>query len=234
MRTNRHTAETIYAEVRKIHKQLWAEHRVLIDNNVIDPLWLFNPKLVAQSLGFECDIVSDLGKHTTNNAVFETAGVLDRRGARILVSAKFSVPSQRFTAAHEIGHLVLHPNEVMHRDRAIDAPSTSNLRQSSQEREADQFASMLLMPDRLVAQRVQQAFGRAPFVLDDITAQMLTPDDADGLLDARRHPLARAHTLASARSFGGRVFPSLAEQFGVSKMAMAIRIKELGLVAEWP
>ena len=234
MRTNSHTVESIYAEVRKIHKKLWAEHRVLIDNNVVDPLWLFDPKLVAQSLGFDCVVVTDLGQHSTNTTVFETAGVLDRRGARILISAKFNVSSQRFTAAHEIGHLILHPNEVMHRDRAIDAPSTSNSRQSLQEREADQFASMLLMPDRLVAQRIQHSFGRVPFVLDDITAQLLTPDDADGLFDERRHPLARAHTLASARRFGGKVFPSLAEQFGVSKMAMAIRIKELGLVAEWP
>ena len=39
-------------------------------------------------------------------------------------------------------------------------------------------------------------------------------------------------TLASAESFNGNHFDSLAKQFRVSPIAMAIRLKELGIVAE--
>jgi hypothetical protein len=41
-----------------------------------------------------------------------------------------------------------------------------------------------------------------------------------------------AATVASARRFNGRHFKSLGEEFNISVSAMAIRLRELGLIEE--
>jgi len=56
---------------------------------------------------------------------------------------------RRFTIAHEIGHFVLHPE----RSRP-ERGGGVNAAWQSQEREADQFAAELLMPESLVRQAV--------------------------------------------------------------------------------
>ncbi len=61
---------------------------------------------------------------------------------------------RRFTIAHEIGHFVLHPQRLSpERGGAVNAA----LRE--QEREADQFAAELLMPEPLVREAVVQQGG---------------------------------------------------------------------------
>jgi len=56
---------------------------------------------------------------------------------------------RRFTIAHEIGHFVLHPDRQL-RERGGGV----NAAWEGQEREADQFAAELLMPEPLVRQAV--------------------------------------------------------------------------------
>ena len=55
----------------------------------------------------------------------------------------------RFTIAHEIGHFLLHPGRAMSERGGATNQSTARL-----EREADQFAAELLMPEHLVRQAV--------------------------------------------------------------------------------
>lgn len=54
---------------------------------------------------------------------------------------------QRFTVAHEIGHLVLHPLGVLYRDVSFDG--------NRQETQANKYAAALLMPRKLVALAAQ-------------------------------------------------------------------------------
>jgi hypothetical protein len=56
---------------------------------------------------------------------------------------------RRFTIAHEIGHFVLHPHR-----RAPERGGGVNAAWQLQEREADQFAADLLMPEGLVREAV--------------------------------------------------------------------------------
>lgn len=69
---------------------------------------------------------------------------------------------QRFTIAHEIGHLVLHHNDPKKNDIYIDKKWTyfrateKGQRVDEQEKEANQFAAELLMPDRLVKQLIEK------------------------------------------------------------------------------
>jgi Zn-dependent peptidase ImmA (M78 family) len=60
---------------------------------------------------------------------------------------------QRFTIAHEIGHLQLHPATAIHIDRSVlFRIKNKKTREVSdpEEREANQFAAELLMPERFI------------------------------------------------------------------------------------
>ncbi len=54
---------------------------------------------------------------------------------------------RRFTIAHEIGHFLLHPGRAV-----TERGGATNRATASLEREANQFAAELLMPERLVRQ----------------------------------------------------------------------------------
>jgi predicted transcriptional regulator len=67
----------------------------------------------------------------------------------IVLRGASSEHRRRFTIAHEIGHFVLHPQLL-----APERGGAVNAAGQSQEREADQFAAELLMPEPLVRQAV--------------------------------------------------------------------------------
>lgn len=60
--------------------------------------------------------------------------------AEIWINQDESRVRQRFTLAHEIGHLLLHPLQVAYRDTSFTNVTNPN------ERQANQFAAELLMP----------------------------------------------------------------------------------------
>lgn len=64
------------------------------------------------------------------------------------VNALHSPKRQRFTIAHEIGHLVLHTKDAIHVDETLPMFRTerSSLAIDDKEIEANQFAAELLMP----------------------------------------------------------------------------------------
>jgi Zn-dependent peptidase ImmA (M78 family) len=132
--------------------------------------------------------------------------------------------------AHELGHAVLHPQGGgIHRDRSRDV---SGLSRDADEVEADLFAVHFLMPERLVRERFESRFGQAPFTLTEGTAFALIKRNHD--VASERFPTRRAMSryLAGTEEYNTRNFESLASLFGVSVVSMAIRLEELGLVAE--
>ncbi len=70
---------------------------------------------------------------------------------------EFGDKVQLFTGAHEIGHLVLHEDTVMHRDRAFDG-SPLQAPRAPAERQADRFAACFLMPQKLLRERFEFMF----------------------------------------------------------------------------
>jgi len=90
----------------------------------------------------------------------EISGILVRNEDQsvIGVAKEQSKTRQRFTIAHEIGHLVLHEGESVHIDREFRVKLRS--RQSSMavdvdEIEANAFAAALLMPETLLRHDVR-------------------------------------------------------------------------------
>jgi Zn-dependent peptidase ImmA (M78 family) len=163
----------------------------------------------------------------------EVAGIWQRDRRTILVSSRYSYEIQRFTAGHEIGHFLLHPeigDRTLHREFPSGGARGSR---PPLEQEADYFASCLLMPRNAVAREFEARFdSKVPLVLTEAVAWHLK---ADGtlLFSQPRGSLLFAEYVARAEQFDRRRFISLAKFFGVSARAMAIRLDELGLVAPY-
>jgi len=160
-------------------------------------------------------------------------------GARIVtVSRKWPVEVQRFTLAHELGHAVLHPGVVAHRDPPMYGDEGRQCRTlSPQEKEANRFAAELLMPRRAVRQYFLELFGVRSLVLSELTEDFVWHlESSRGRRSSRLGPTDMtvrdlSEVLAHAKHFQDRHFGwSLAERFQVSVLAAAIRLEELGIV----
>ena len=161
---------------------------------------------------------------------------MDRPSKNIVIASRFGNEVARFTAGHELGHWDLHPREVnIHRDLPVNGLERDV--KDPIEREADHFSACFLMPERLVRKVFHEMFlteGK-PFVFNQLAIYNLHTNEFDELLYPAIDSYERELTLARARSFGRRHYQrSLAELFQVSAATMAIRIRELRLVRDWP
>lgn len=95
----------------------------------------------------------------------EISGIVYRNedgSAVIGVNSSHSTQRQRFTIAHEIGHLLLHADENLHVDKNFpiglrDGVSSQSVDEN--EVEANQFAAALLMPADLIAADIEPLVG---------------------------------------------------------------------------
>ena len=72
--------------------------------------------------------------------------------AGVLITTKRPLPVQRFTGAHELGHLYMRHEPSLDDENILRrAPFSTSGRLTRQEREADAFASMFLTPAWLLA-----------------------------------------------------------------------------------
>lgn len=224
----------IQEEVKALHKELWQNKELLWPGRSITPIQMLEPAVAAHVLGVEYVELPDLGnsQFSFRGQQFKVAGSLDRQLNRIAVSTEFERNTIRFTAAHEIGHWELHPDEVMHRDRPIAGLSTGI--RDRKEKEADYYAACYLMPARLVADTFSKLFRTdIPLAINETVAFHLNPQDHQSLLLADSESLDRELAVARCESFAGQHFHSLSKYFRVSDLAMALRIKELKLI-RWP
>lgn len=209
---DRFTRAEIEEIAREVQVTLWErrdEHATAVD--------VLDPSKALRLLGFE--VLEDplLGDVGVNVGV---AGLLDRDQSRVSISPRFPAELQRFTLAHELGHVVLHQGTGLHRDRALRGSLVASP-SNPEETEANIFAAAFLMPAKLVRAEFVKRFGTERFVLDDATAFALGDSSSSTLLPRR---------LARAEHFGGEHFVSLARHFRVSESAMAIRLAELELI----
>lgn len=211
---------SIAASARDLQLRIWKKRHSVWPRGVpIDPVEMLDPAIAAAILGYAYEDADYLGD--------DVAGIIDYRSKQISVSHQFSVPVRRFTAAHELGHALLHREQRMHRDRPADG---SAARRDVKEVEADRFAAFFLMPEKLLRRCFVQVFGATPFKLADETAFALDPSDPIGLIHRCRTPRDLSKLLAGAEYFNGKHINSLAGRFRVSVETMAIRIEELQLI----
>lgn len=105
-----------------------------------------------------CDIARDVGIEVyridfKDFKDMELAGVCDMNNGKIYVNRDDSLLAQIFTIAHEIGHWVLHRDEIREENLRFSYLPKSRNRDFDEipmENDADEFAVNLLMPKELV------------------------------------------------------------------------------------
>ena len=189
---------------------------------------MLDVRIATKMAGFDYQELGGIGIHQTSTGDPEVAGLIDESSRTIFISHQQKAKVRRFTAAHEIGHAMLHEfNGAMHRDRSSEIMGPKRDRC---EKEADEFATLFLMPAKLVEARFLETFYTKPFVLTNETAFALGFSNTKELL--RKYPTRRAlaKLLASTERFNFVNIQSLADQFSVSTETMAIRLEELHLI----
>lgn len=221
----------IEREARRLQTEIYSRRERRYEFGVPGIPTLFDPRNVADHCGLSYDERPRLDTDYAGGG--EAAGLWQRDWNTILVSTRFSYEVQRFTAAHEIGHYVLHPAvgaRTMHRERPIYGPQPNR---PPIEREADYFAACLLMPRNAVIREFDKRFGtKHPLALTETVAYHLKLD-LGAVFSAPRGSLLFAEGVARAQQFDRLRFPSLASFFCVSPTAMAIRLEELNLVTPY-
>lgn len=225
----RYTDREIETVVKNLHARLWNDRESLWEGvPPVDPIALLDSAIALRLVGYEYTVESGLGRYRADGGHVEVAGLIDRASRTVRVSHQFPKSIRRFTAAHELGHAVLHQaGGGIHRDRPLDGGTVSR---DQGEWEADKFATCFLMPARLVKKRFVTFFGTDCFTLTDHTAALLCMSLHEAQAKTRT-PRDLARRLANMTQYNGRFFKSLSEQFQVSTEAMAIRLEELALVA---
>ena len=217
---------------RRVHNP-WPAHGIevvvqKIHNSIryhLGDVFLCDPVRALQLFGYEVEEDECIGEDERN----KVAGIIDGASRIVKLSPAFPSNVRNFTASHELGHAVLHPEMIQHRDRPIHG-GEDFVRRSKREKEADEFAAFFLMPKERVIDEFQRTFQIVPFVLNEATAFALygvNPWDVRHLWSSARNG---ARELAGATHFNGYHIESLSERFGASIEAMAIRIETLGLV----
>lgn len=127
-----------------------------------------NVKQIANALGAEIRY---------SNLDEDLSGILVRDGKRIIIGVASDQPSvrQRYTIAHELGHLLMHPGRpylaeslgVVRVDRR--GSETPGFADQREEREANQFAAALLMP----AQHVTDSWFASNCASDETSIKVL-------------------------------------------------------------
>ena len=226
-RLTRRRTETI---ARDLQAQLWRSRDMLFpDEQAVTPLAVLDPFLALRCIGFRVELVDSLGQHLWDHEYLEVAGTIDASERTVQISRRFEAPFRKFTAAHELGHALLHDARGLHRDRALDG-SEPGIPRDRTEWEADVFATYFLMPEKQVRTVFDQAFKAPVFVLNEETAFALTAGDLKALRATLSEVRDLSRLLARTTRYDGVQFYSLAEQFGVSAETMAIRLEELRLV----
>jgi Zn-dependent peptidase ImmA (M78 family) len=219
--------EEIEKFVRRLQTKLWQERsKIWPDIAINNPIKVLNPEVALAAIGYNFELAETLGQFYHEGKQVEVAGTIDRDTKHVRISGQFSPFIRSFTAAHELGHAVLHKANGLHRDRPVDG---STLSRNAVELQADKFATYFLMPQKQVGKVFKQLFLADTFLLSEETAFALG-SDYEALKNKTLRQMSRM--LVSAERFNGKNFTSLADQFGVSVEAMAIRLEELKLIEE--
>ncbi len=215
--------------VVKIQARMWQEKDAIWKSDPPqEKLASLKPLKALNIVGYKTETEGGLGQFEFSGQLQEVAGILNRSDKLVSISEQFPLYTRNFTTAHELGHILLHNVDGVHRDRALDG-GPSQGRRPRMEAEADKFAAYFLMPKELVIERFRAIFGIKLTISEEssIALGYQNSNELRDLCDGRRRVLSRI--VAKATKFGGN-YDSLAHTFNVADEAMAIRLEELGLV----
>lgn len=226
----RYSDKEIEQRTKDLQKNIWQKRNEIwsIDSAPTDPIDMLDPAVAFGLIGYDFDTDETLGQYSYGGKQIEVAGIIDSNSKLVRISRRFPNNTRNFTAAHELGHALLHDARGLHRDRPLDGSSISR---DSTEFEADKFATYFLMPRKLVNTRFKRFFLTDNFSLNEDTSFALTRDNSITIGKSQNTIRDLSRILSSTESYNGVRFISLANQFRVSVEAMAIRLEELELLS---
>lgn len=210
---------------------IWLNKGTIWNKNIPDhPTKVLKPNIVLKkALGYHYAVTEAIYLSENGSEDSEIAGLIDQKQRIVLVSNGFDKSTQNFTAAHELGHALLHKQTVLHRDRPIDGLG-KRVRRNITEYQADRFATHFLMPSKLIKSVFKDLFLTNKFIINEDNSFNLIQDSPSKLRADSRNLRGLAFKIASAESFSNQKFKSISKLFGVSVSAMAIRLEELELL----
>lgn len=216
----------IEESANRLLRHLWKMNGDKAEN----PVDVINIKAAADAMAVELIYVDPMGHLDNEGDAVEIGATFDRAQNRILISTRPDRRIQNFTGAHELGHLILHHDQIQyHRDLPIKNGKTRS--HSVVERQANWFAVEFLMPRKLVTLKFKNRFGEhIPFELSTNNAVGLARSNYIEFFKKTRSPEDLAFVLARAEFFHSNRFSSLADEFNVNVSAMAYRLIELQLI----
>ncbi len=207
---------------RELQLLLW-KHKDTIwkyeEINDDDPLIILKPDTALKKIGYQFYKLPYIEQNTIDGELFDVAGIIDKEHKFVQVSKDFSLETQKFTTAHELGHALLHNHSVLHRDRPIDGSSSSQVR-DYKEKQADMFAACFLMPEKQIKKIFKEIFDVDKFVVNEDNVFNLTQKSLKEFREIHKDKREVSRFLAEP----------LAHMFEVSLETMAIRLEELDLV----
>jgi len=215
----------------KLQRLIWKNKDLIWKiNPTNDPIEILKPDTVLKKVfGYQCYKAKALNTSKESFEPDDIAGVIDQKKKVVFVSNQYPLETQKFTIAHELGHVIFHEQEVLHRDRPLDG-SMNGTPRDPKEYQADKFASYFLMPAKQIHEVFQEIFQQPRFTLNEDNAFNLAQARPTALKKQLKDLRGLSRKLASTNMFGPTNFKSMNAIFGVSVEAMAIRLEELELV----
>lgn len=212
---------------KDIQNVLWKFRDLIWKKKVpTHPIGVLNPAKVIKLLKYAYTEVDTLGVTELND---EIGGIIDNQNDTILISKMYPSEVKNFTSAHEMAHALLHDDLVLHRDKPLNRPNTSQTR-PTKEKEADKLASYFLMPEKLVRQIFKQLFLTNNLIISDQTSFALANCSPYELRKQIKSKRAFSRLIAKSTFYNLTPFTPIHKIFNVSIEAMAIRLEELNLI----
>lgn len=199
---------------------IWTQDAPQFQYEVSKPEITFE-KILGYKFGY-----ASLGYHQSNGTAFQIAGQISKSEKLVVISKDLPPEVRNFTAAHELGHALLHDGmDILHRDRPLDG--SSNGTKDVREIQADKFASCFLMPRNNVRVVFQSIFLIEKFTINQNTLFALGFRSISEFRNKYRNLRSLSRFIAK---YQDKTYQPLHQVFQVSVEAMAIRLEELDLV----
>jgi Zn-dependent peptidase ImmA (M78 family)/formiminotetrahydrofolate cyclodeaminase len=209
---------------------VWKHKDIIWDNPPKNPQDILNPEVIFRDvLCYDYVSREEFGVPNENGETIEIAGLINQVNRLVVISNKFSEPTQRFTAAHELTHALFHEQKELHRDLPLDGSITYQNREP-EEIVADKGATYFLMPTKGIVKQFVARFSTSNFVINENSAFNLIRGNTSDLKRECKNTRELSRKLSSVQSYDNNRFESLSQKFNVSVEAMAIRLEELNLL----
>ena len=222
--------EFIEKVARDLQMQLRDRQAIFWPGQQVTPLDICDPWVAAQHLGYEVQ-EGWLDSEGSRAGRYQLGGFLNRQAKLIGISDQQKPRTQRFTLAHEVGHVLMHPGIHHHRELPLAGITEPREAVEPKERQANQFAGCFLVPTKQLRLAFRACFGVEQLTPTDEVAYELLGAGFKSLMNSPYESLHFERLVAQAVRFRGRHFGALNELFQVSATTMAIRLRQAALTS---